>query len=121
MSWTIPTSTGPRGFFILESSVDDDPEEILKLYKERDKAEKFIRALKEGIELRPVRHWNKWAIMGLFFVCFLANFLINLTLTVVYPKNRFKFTVLSNVSPQILGIFGNFVWKFGDKSLDLRW
>ena len=127
--------------------MDDEPEKILKLYKERDKAEKFIRALKEGIELRPVRHWSKWAIIGIFFISFLANFLINLThflnkksvapivknvkllkkflinltLTTVYPQDRFKFTVLSNVSPQILSIFGDFVWNFEDKSLSLRW
>ena len=43
-------------FLVLESSVDDGPEKILKLYKERDKAEKFFRNLKEGIELRPLRH-----------------------------------------------------------------
>jgi transposase len=86
----------------------------LKLYKERDKAEKFFRALKEGIELRPLRHWNKWSIVGVFFISFLANllinltlflnknspvkqakllkkFLINLTVTVAYPKNGFRF------------------------------
>ena len=51
----------------------------------------------------------------------LKKFLINLTLTVLYPKNRFKFTVLSNVSPQILSILGDFVWKYGDKTPDLRW
>ena len=142
-----PYINGLEGFFILESSVDDDPEKILGLYKQRDKAEKFIRALKEGLELRPIRHWSKWAIIGLFFVCFLTNFLINLTqklagktndaavknakllkkylnnltLTVVYPKNRFKFTVLSNVSPQIHALFGDFVWKYGVKNLELRW
>jgi len=138
---------GTEGFFILESSVDTEPEKILHLYKERDKAEKFIRALNEGIELRPIRHWSKNAIIGIFFVSFLANLLINLTLflgrkqlsgklknvkllkkylinltvTVVYPRNRFKFTVLSNISPQILTIFGDFMWKYRDKSLDLRW
>ncbi len=142
-----PYINGTEGFFILESSVDAEPQKILELYKERDKAEKFIRALKEGIELRPVRHWSKWAIIGIFFVSFLTNFLINLThflskkplisgvknvkllkkflinltLTVVYPKNSFRFTVLSNVSPQILSVFGDFVWRYGDKSLDLRW
>ena len=142
-----PYINGLEGYFILESSVDDDPEKILGLYKQRDKAEKFIRALKEGLELRPIRHWSKWAIIGLFFVCFLTNFLINLTqklagktndaavknakllkkylnnltLTVVYPKNRFKFTVLSNVSPQIHALFGDFVWKYGVKNLELRW
>jgi len=110
-----------EGFFILESTIDDDPEKILQLYKERDKAEKFIRNLKEGIELRPIRHWSRNAVIGIFFLCFLANFLINLTqlmckasktrnvkllkkslinlsLTVVYPKTGFRFHVLSNVS-----------------------
>jgi len=66
--------TGIEGFFILESSVDAEAEKILRLYKERDKAEKFIRNLKERIELHPVRHWNKWCIIGIFFICFLANY-----------------------------------------------
>ena len=139
-----PYINGIEGFFILESSVDADPEKILRLYKEKDKAEKFFRSLKEGIELHPVRHWNKWSVIGIFFICFLANFLINLSLllskntsvknvkllkkflinlslTVVYPPNGFRFHILSNVSPQILAIFGDFVWKYDDKSLNLRW
>ncbi|MDI6917297.1 MAG: transposase [Thermoplasmatales archaeon] len=139
-----PYVNGTEGFFILESSVDTDPEKILRLYKEKDKAEKFIRALKEGLELRPIRHWNEWCIIGLFFICFLANFMINLTMflaknpvvknakllkkflinlteTVVYPEKGFRFHILSNVSPQILSIFGDFVYKFEDKSLSLRW
>lgn len=139
-----PYITGIEGFFVLESSVDADPEEILRLYKERDKAEKFIRNLKEGLELRPMRHWNKYSIIGMIFICFLTNFLIsltlklaknpliknvkllkkfmiNLTLTMVYPKNRFRFTILSNVSPQIRGLFDDFLEKYHDKSLELRW
>ena len=139
-----PYINGVEGFFILESSVDAEANKILKLYKERDKAEKFIRNLKEGIELHPVRHWNKWCIIGIFFISFLANFLINLTailnkispvknvkvlkkslinlsLTVVYPPNGFRFHILSNVSPQILAIFGDFIRRYEDKSLNLRW
>ena len=139
-----PYINGIEGFFILESSVDAEAEKILRLYKERDKAEKFIRNLKEGIELRPIRHWTKWSIIGIFFICFLANFLINLTaflsenspvknvkllkkflinlsLTIVYPPNGFRFHILSNVSEPILAIFGDFVWKYRDKSLNLRW
>lgn len=142
-----PYINGVEGFFILESSVDTDPLKILRLYKKRDKAEKFIRALKEGLELRPIRHWNKWSVIGIFFICFLANFLINLTLllrkksntsvvknvkllkkslinltlTGVYPENGFRFFILSNVSPQILNIFGDFVRNYEDKSLNLRW
>jgi len=51
----------------------------------------------------------------------LKKFLMNLTLTVVYPENGFRFNVLSNVSQQILSIFGDFVYKYGDRSLPLRW
>jgi transposase len=139
-----PYITGIEGFFILESSVDAEPEKILSLYKARDKAEKFIRNLKEGVELRPIRHWSRWAIIGAVFLSFLANaiihltvrkkkngpgknvkllkkFLINLTLTVIYPKNAFRVTVVSNISPPILDILGDFVHRYGDKNLDLRW
>jgi transposase len=139
-----PYITGVEGFFILESSIDDDPWKILDLYKKRDKAEKFFRAMKEGIELRPIRHWSTESVIGIFFISFLANLLvilshrltkcspvknvkilkkqlINLTLTFVYPENRFRFTVLSNVSPEIRGLFGDFVDKWGDKSLKMRW
>lgn len=139
-----PYINGVEGFFILESSVDADPEKILSLYKNRDKAEKFIRSLKEGNELRPLRHYRKWEIIGAVFVCFLATaminltlrmskigsgknvkllkkYLMNLTLTVIYPKNRFRLRVVSNISPPIHAIFGGFVHRYGDKNLGLRW
>ena len=139
-----PFVTGLEGYFILESSVDDDPGKILRLYKDKDKAEKLIRNMKEGTELRPIRHWTTNALMGYLFIIFLTNCLINLThflaklpvvknlkllkkflnhltLTIVYPKNRFRFQVLSNVSLEILEILGDFVYKYEDKSLDLRW
>ena len=74
-----PYISGVEGFFILESSVDTEPAKILELYKNRDKAEKFIRDLKEGTELRPIRHWTKNAIFGSLFVCFLTKALTNLT------------------------------------------
>ena len=44
-----PYITGLEGYFILESSVNDEPEKILRVYKNKDKAEKFIRNLKENI------------------------------------------------------------------------
>jgi transposase len=139
-----PYINGLEGFFILESSVDTTPEKIILVYKQRDVVEKFIRALKEGLELRPIRHWNKNCVIGIFFISFLANMLINLTqlirkisprknvkllkkhlqnltLTVVYPENRFKFTILSNVTPEIIGLFGDFLRRYEDKSLKLRW
>ena len=139
-----PFITGLEGYFILESSVDAEPEKMLRLYKDKDKAEKLIRNMKEGTELRPIRHWSTNAIVGYLFIVFLTNCLINLThflanlpviknvkllkkylnnltLTVIYPPNRFKFSVLSNISEEINAILGDFVYKYDDKSLDLRW
>ncbi|MEM4258129.1 MAG: transposase [Candidatus Thermoplasmatota archaeon] len=69
-----PYINGLEGFFILESSVDTEPENILRLYKQRDVAEKFIRALKEGLELRPIRHWNNYCVIGIFFISFLCKY-----------------------------------------------
>lgn len=139
-----PFVTGLEGYFILESSVNTEPEKILDLYKDRDKAEKLIRNMKEGTELRPIRHWSKKAIIGYMTIVFLTNCIINLTLfltknplvknvkllkkylnnltlTVVYPKNAFRFTILSNISEEIRSILGDFVLKYEDKSLKLRW
>lgn len=134
--------TGLEGYFILESSIDVEPLRILALYKDKDKAEKLIRNMKEGTELRPVRHWSKYAIIGYLMVIFLANFLINLTLlrspskvinlkllkkyltnltlTIVYPENRFRFQVISNISPEIQLLLGDFIDKYQDKNLNLR-
>ncbi len=139
-----PYITGIEGFFILESSLNVDPKAILELYKQRDVAEKFIRCMKEGGELRPIRHWNKYAIIGALFICFLASAIINLTeklcknpdvknfkllkkylgsltLTVIYPENGFRIRVVSNLSPPIHSILGDFPMKYGDKNLHLRW
>jgi len=87
-----PYINGLEGFFILESSVDTTPEKILSLYKQRDVAEKFIRALKERLELRPIRHWNKHCVIGIFFISFLANMLINLTqlMRKISPRKNVK-------------------------------
>ena len=139
-----PYINGLEGFFILESSADMDPEQVLLIYKDRGKAEKFIRDLKEGIELGPIRHWTTDAIIGIVFLSFLAKSiesltllsakvsidknvkllkksLINLTLTIVKPENAFRFTLVSNISPQIREIFGDFLDKYGTKDLNLRW
>jgi len=139
-----PFITGLEGFFILESSVDTESEKMLVLYKDKDKAEKLIRDIKEGAELRPIRHWSKKAIIGYMTIVFLTNCLIklthyqtknplvknlkllkkylnNLTLTIVYPKNAFRFRILSNISHEILEIFGDFISRYEDKSLKLRW
>ena len=139
-----PFITGLEGYFIIESSVDEIPEEILRNYKGRDKAEKLIRDMKEGTELRPIRHWSTLAVIGYLLIIFLTNCIINLTLflsrspvvknvkllkkylnnltlTIVYPKNRFRFSILANISEEIKPILGKFIQKYEDKSLELRW
>lgn len=139
-----PYITSLEGYFILESSIDTNTEKILKLYKDKDRAEKLIRNMKEGTELRPMRHWTEKAILGYLLIVFLTNcltsltlflakkpdvkntkllkkYLNNLTLTIVYPKNRFRFTIISNVSQEIRSILGNYIDKYQDKTLKLRW
>ena len=139
-----PYVNGLERYFKL-SSIDEDPFKILSLYKDRDKAEKLIRNIKEGTELHPVRHWSKWSVIGYLMIIFLTNFLINLTLlgskgqslvknvkllkkylmkltvTIVYPPNGFKFHVISNISDEIRSILGDYIDKYRDKSLSIRW
>lgn len=139
-----PFITDLEGFFILESSIDTEPEKILRLYKERDKAEKLIRNIKEGTELRPMRHWSKFAVLGYLFIVFLTNclaslthfltkncevknlkllkkYLQNLTLTIVYPKKAFRIALLSNISPITEALLGKTIYKYGITNPDLRW
>ncbi|NCN39511.1 MAG: hypothetical protein GW914_03970, partial [Candidatus Aenigmarchaeota archaeon] len=130
-----PFITGLEGYFILESSVDEDPYKILVLYKQRDKAEKLIRDMKEGTDLRPIRHFSDDAIVGYILIVFLTNCLIqlthllnkdsvvkngkllkkyinNLTVTIIYYPNRPKIKIISNFSEEIRSILGNFLEKY---------
>ena len=136
-----PYITGIEGFFILESSVDNEPYKALKLYKNKDLAEKLIRNMKEGTELRPINHITKEAIIGYLIIVFLTNSLIqlthvlnkdnvdknlkllkkslnSLTLTVIYDKSVFKFSVLSNISSEIREILGDSLNEFNEKPPD---
>ena len=139
-----PRINGLEGFFILESSLDVEPNYALALYKDKDKAEKLFRNIKEGTELRPMRHWSRDAIIGYILVIFLTNFLVNLTLlrapnpvvknikllkkylskltlVIIYPPSGFKFSILANICPEITGILGDFIEKYRDKALPMRW
>ena len=139
-----PRINGLEGFFILESSLNVEPERAIALYKDKDKAEKLFRSIKEGTELRPIRHWSNDAIIGYILVIFLTNFFVNLTLlraqnavvkntkllekylrkltlVIIYPPTGFKFSILANICPEITSILGNFIEKYRDKSLPLRW
>lgn len=137
-----PYISGIEGFFILESSLDLGPSEILRLYREKDRAEKFIRDLKEGAEMRPIRHWSTNAVIGYVLLVFLTNaianlthflaenspvknlkilkkYLNNLTLSVIYPKKWFRMAVISNYSAEIKALFGDFVLKYGEIQPDI--
>lgn len=134
---TNPYVSGIEGFFILESSRDIEAAEILRLYREKDVVEKFIRDLKEGAEMRPIRHWSEEAVIGYVLLVFLTNaivnltqilaknslvknlkvlkkYLNNLTVSVIYPKNSFRMAVISNFSDEMRALFGDFVRKYGD-------
>ena len=132
-----PYITKLEGFFILESSINEDPAKVLQLYKDRDKVEKFIRDLKEGAEIRPMRHWSEYTVIGYILIVFLTKvfinlthiltenplvknlkvlkkYLNNLTVTVIYPKNSFRMSVISNSSDEIRAIFGDFIGRYGE-------
>jgi len=137
-----PFISGIEGYFILESSVGAEPEKILQLYKDRGMAENFIRDLKEGAEMRPIRHWSKNAVLGYVLVIFLAKFifnltlllaknpliknlklhkkyLMNLTLSIFYPKNYFRLAIISNFSAEMKALFGDYLRKFGEFELEI--
>ena len=139
-----PRINGLEGYFILESSLDMESERALALYKDKDKAEKLFRNIKEGTELRPMRHWSTDAIIGYILVIFLTNFLTNLTLlktknplvkntkllkkylrkltlVIIYPPNGFKFKFLANINPEITSILGDYIQKYRDKNLKITW
>lgn len=132
-----PHINGIEGFFILESSLDSEPAEILRLYREKDVVEKFIRDLKEGAEMRPIRHWSTDAVIGYVLLVFLTNALVNLThflaknpvvknlkvlkkylnnltVCIIYPKNWFRMVVISNFSDEMRALFGDFIRKYGE-------
>ena len=136
-----PYITGLEGFFVLESSVDEEPYKILKLYKSKDIIEKLIRNMKEGTELRPINHITKEAIIGYLIVVFIANCIIQLshflsksnvdknlkllkkslnclTVTFIYDKSIFGFSVLSNISHEIREILGDSLKEFREKPPD---
>lgn len=130
-----PNINGLEGFFILESSLDVEPFKVLSLYKDKDKAEKLFRSIKEGTELRPMRHWSKHAIIGYILIIFLTNFLVNLTLlraknpevknlkllkkylskltvAIIFDKNCQKQEFLANICPEIRSILGDFLENY---------
>ena len=130
-----PNINGLEGFFVLESSLDIEPFKILCLYKDKDKAEKIFRNIKEGTEIRPMRHWNTNAIKGYILMIFLTNFFINLTLLrtknpdvknikllkkhlsnltlgIFYDENHKKHEFIANKTKEIVSILADFLQNY---------
>jgi transposase len=133
-----PRINGLEGFFALQSSMKLTEEKALALYKDKDKAEKLMRSIKEGTELRPIRHWSDDAIIGYVLIVFLTNvmlalthhnsrnndvkntkllkkYLNKLTLVIHQPPTGGEKHFLANISPEIQAILGDFHHTFQEK------
>jgi transposase len=113
---------GREGFFCLVSNEKLTLSEALKIYRMKDSVEKIFQSLKNDIDIKPLRVWTTKSICGAILVGFLAQLVIslmrydyrelsnlapksikislmNLTVTVIYQKTRWKSEVFSNFDP----------------------
>lgn len=113
---------GREGFFCLVSSEKLTLEDALKIYRMKDSIEKIFQSLKNDIDIKPLRVWTTKSLCGAILIGFLAQLVIslmrydykelsniapkfikislmNLTVTVVYEKNRWKNEIFSNFDP----------------------
>jgi transposase len=110
---------GREGFFCLVSSEKLTVQEALEVYRMKDSIEKVFQSLKNDVDIKPLRVWTTKSLCGAILVGFLAQLVIslmrydykelknvspkfikislmNLTVTVIYEKNRWKDEVFSN-------------------------
>ncbi|MEM0136476.1 MAG: hypothetical protein QXU18_14820 [Thermoplasmatales archaeon] len=66
-------------------------------------------------------YFEKKTKRGIVNVKLLKKYLISCAKTVVYPRSSFRFHIISNITPQITDLFGDFIKKYEDKTLKLRW
>ena len=88
--------------------------------------------------------WSKQAVIGYLLIVFLKKvlvsltqffcekpavknlkvlkkYLMNLTLTIVYHSFRYRIRIISNFSPELRPILGDFVRKYGNLEAPNRW
>ncbi len=105
--------TGREGFFCLKSSKDLTVKQALLTYRKKDSIEKVIHSLKNEIEIKPLKVWTDDSIYGAVIIGFIAQLfislmryefkelkhkstkfikksLLNLTVTVDFPKSTTK-------------------------------
>lgn len=110
---------GREGFFCLVSSEKLTLQDALKIYRMKDSIEKIFQSLKNDIDIKPLRVWTTKSLCGAILIGFLAQLVIslmrydykelsnvapkfikislmNLTVTVVYEKSRWKNEIYSN-------------------------
>jgi len=110
---------GREGFFCLVSSEKLTLQEALRIYRMKDSIEKVFQSLKNDIDIKPLRVWTTKSLCGAILIGFLAQLVIslmrydckelnnispkfikislmNLTVTVVYEKKRWKNEIFSN-------------------------
>ncbi|MEM3859680.1 MAG: hypothetical protein QW478_09805 [Candidatus Micrarchaeaceae archaeon] len=66
-------------------------------------------------------YFEKKTKRGIVNVKLLKKYLISCANTVVYPRSNFRFYIISNITPQITDLFGDFIKKYEDKTLKLKW
>jgi transposase len=110
---------GREGFFCLVSCEKLTLQDALRIYRMKDSIEKIFQSLKNDIDIKPLRVWTTKSLCGAILIGFLAQLVIslmrydykelsnvspkfikislmNLTVTVVYEKSRWKNEIFSN-------------------------
>jgi len=60
------------GLYIVMTTTDFPPEEVVKKYFDRDLIEKSFYSLKSILSVQPVRHWLTGRVRAHIFICYLA-------------------------------------------------
>jgi len=66
------------GFSLLFSTKNLSPDEMLKMYFDKDIIERAFKKLKGVLGLRPIRHWLHHRVVAHVFICYLSYLLLSL-------------------------------------------
>ncbi|WP_264842458.1 IS1634 family transposase [Caldinitratiruptor microaerophilus] len=74
------------GKFLVQTSADLSPWDVIRAYKNLQRVETAFRELKDFLRIRPVYHWNEQRVRGHVFTCVLA-YLFEQWMEVVYTRH----------------------------------
>lgn len=66
------------GYSFIFTTASLSPNEMVKLYFDKDLVEKAFQSLKGVVRLRPIRHWLYNRVIAHVFICYLAYLLLSL-------------------------------------------